>query len=294
VRVSASVVCALALIAADDAAAQTLPASYPEGPLWQGERLFYAEMDADRVSVYERGARRTFFSQRGCGPTAIAPYADGFVVLCHRGARVVAIDAEGRETRRWTHDAHGQALRDPNDASADARGGVYLTDPGRFDADAGAEGYVLYLSAAGVLTRVAGPLHYPNGAHVAGDALYVSEHLRRRVLRFPIGADGTLGEASVFADLAALPAPSRFAAPYPLRGPDGLEIGPDGDLYVAIYGDGRVLRFSPAGALVGERQVAPRYVTNVAFGAGRMAVTGAFENRRRPYRGEVRIAPAGR
>jgi gluconolactonase len=288
-RSSAALAGAIVLAAASVASAQTLRASYPEGPLWQGERLYFAEMGADRVTLYERGETRSFFSQRGCGPTAIAPYGEGFLILCHRRGRVVAVDAQGRETRRWTHDAQGNALRDPNDVSADGRGGVYFSDPGVFDQDAPAEGAVLYLNAAGELTRVAGPLHYPNGVHVAGEAVYVSEHLRRRVLRFAIAADGRLGEARVFADLTAFGS-SRYRSPYSQSGPDGLEVGPDGALHVAVYGEGCVLRFSPAGALLSETQVGPRYVTNVAFRAnGAMAVTGVFQNTRAPYRGEVRI-----
>jgi sugar lactone lactonase YvrE len=110
------------------------------------------------------------------------------------------------------------------------------------------------------------------------------------VLRFPIDAPGRLGAPRVFADISALEPSSRFRTAYAERGPDGLEFGPDGSLYVAIYGEGRLLRFSPSGALIGEIEVAPRYVTNVAFGEnGARAIVGAFRNDRAPFRGEVRI-----
>lgn len=269
--------------------ARVIPALYPEGPLWQGERLYYAEMRADRVMQVDGGTAGVFFAQEGCGPTAIAPYGAGFLVLCHLGARVVAVDAAGREIRRWERDESGSPLMDPNDASADGDGGVYFSDPGRFARGPRPEGRVMHLSAAGSLRRVAGPLWYPNGVHVAGNALYVSEHLRGRILRYEILAPGRLGDAQTFADLGGLPRAARHRARYALTGPDGLEFGPDGNLYVAVYGEGRLLKFSPQGELLGTTDLPTRYLTNVAFGKAGVALTGAFDNRSPRSPGEVRI-----
>lgn len=268
---------------------RVIPARYPEGPLWQGERLYYAEMRADRITIAEPSGTRTFFEQEGCGPTAIAPYGAGFLVLCHLGARVVAVDAQGREIRRWERDESGTPLMDPNDASADGTGGVYFSDPGRFSRNTRPHGWVMHLSAGGVLRRVAGPLWYPNGVHASGGALYVSEHLRGKVLRYEIGAPGRLGEVRTFADLAKAPRPARHRPAYALAGPDGLEVGPDGGLYVAMYGEGRLLRFSPRGELLGTTDMPVRFLTNVAFGAPGVAVTGAFDNGTGESPGEVRI-----
>jgi gluconolactonase len=266
-----------------------IPALYPEGPLWQGERLYFAEMHADRVMQVESAAATVFFAQKGCGPTAIAPYGGGFLVLCHLGARVVAVDAQGREIRCWSRDDSGTALMDPNDASADGKGGVYFSDPGRFARGSRPHGWIMHLSAAGALRRVAGPLWYPNGVHVAGDALYVSEHLRGKLLNYDIEAPGQIGNVQTFADLAGVPRPPRYRSPYAFVGPDGLEFGPDGNLYVAIYGEGRLLRFSPGGELLGMIELPTRYLTNVAFGKPGVALTGAFDNRTRRSAGEVRI-----
>ena len=269
--------------------ARVIPALYPEGPLWRGDELYYAEMRADRVTVVDASGARPFFAQHGCGPTAIAPYGEGFLVLCHLGARIVAVDSAGHEIRRWDRDQAGAPLLDPNDASADGAGGVYFSDPGRFARSARAQGWIMHLSAGGALRRVAGPLRYPNGVHVAGDALYVSEHLGARILRYDIEAPGRLGEAQTFADLTASPRPARYRLGYALSGPDGLEFGPDGNLYVAMYGEGRLLKFSPAGELLGETDMPARYLTNVAFGEGGVAMTGVFENRSPRSAGEVRI-----
>ncbi|HWA01486.1 MAG TPA: SMP-30/gluconolactonase/LRE family protein [Caulobacterales bacterium] len=296
-RLLAFIVAGLAAIGC--AAAQSarngdrLEAAYPEGPIWQGDKLYYAEMGADRVSVFENGAAHVFFTQRGCGPTALAPYGGGFLVLCHLGARLVAVDEQGREVRRWERDDEGNALRDPNDGYADGQGGVYFSDPGIFSSETRAHGYVDHLSADGALKRVAGPLWYPNGVYVEGGQVYVDEHMAHRVLRYDIAADGGLANRQVFADLNALVARFQFVDRYPEAGPDGLERGPDGAMYVAIYGEGRILRLAPNGAYLGSIRTPGRYVTNIAFNAaGDAATTASFDNLNPPFPGEVRFFSA--
>jgi gluconolactonase len=201
------------------------------------------------------------------------------------------VDGQGRPQRRLQTDSAGAAFDDPNDAAADDRGGVYFSDPGVFDADAPATGEVFRLDAQGGVRRVAAGLRYPNGVFfdAARQRLLVSEHLARRVLAYPVLADGTLGEGQV---LAVMPPPAKQAA-YREAGPDGLEIGPDGALYVALYGEGRVLRLSPEGRLMGEIATPFAFVTNVAFDAasGRGVVVGAYVNDRAPFPGAVAALP---
>ncbi len=153
-------------------------------------------------------------------PNAIAPYGDGFLILCHIGGKVVSVDATGAALREWDRDAAGARLRDPNDCYADGHGGVYFSDPGIFSRDTRPHGTVMHLGADGVLTRVAGPLWYPNGVFVdaARHQLYVDEHMAGRVLRYPINADGTLGEREVFADLTETIRQFQLDPVYPRSG----------------------------------------------------------------------------
>lgn len=274
---------------------QAIPASYPEGPLWRGTKLYYAEMGADRISVWEHGQTHPFFTLAGCGPTAIAPYGPGFLVLCHIGAFIVAIEADGQELRRWTEDDAGVALRDPNDGYEDGVGGVYFSDPGLFSRETRPQGRVMHLTASGALTSVVSPLWYPNGVYtdIPHHKLYVDEHMAGRVLKYDIAADGSLHNQTTFVDINAVHRPARYGTPYPETGPDGLEMGPDGDMFVSIYGEGRILRFSPQGAYVGMIELPTRYSTNIAFNdAGDAATTGSFINDEPPFPGEVRFHPA--
>lgn len=274
----------------------TIAASYPEGPLSQGDRLYFAEMGADRVSVVKDGARRALFTERGCGPTAIAPYGgDGYLVLCHLGRRAVAVSRSGKEIRRWDADADGNTLMGPNDASADGRGGVYFSDPGVFSKKTEPHGRVLHLAADGVLRIVADALWYPNGVYVddAIEQLYVSEHMAGRVVRFEIRPDGVLGASDTFVRSADAERSDRYDTPYEETGPDGLEIGPNGELYVVVYGEGRVLRFGRNGAYRGAIKLPTRYATNITFlEDGTAATTGSFTNTQPPFHGEVRFHDA--
>ena len=276
---------------------EPVAASYPEGPLSHGGRLYVAEMGADRVSVVDRGELRGFFTQARCGPTAIAPYGEGYLVLCHLGGRAVEVSKAGEELRRWSADAGGDPLTDPNDASADGLGGVYISDPGVFSRKTEPHGRVLHLGADGELRVVAEELWYPNGVYVDRvlEHLYVSEHLAGRVLRFEIGPDGSLGSPATVARLADADPSERYDTPHPESGPDGLEIGPDGELYVAVYGQGRVLRFAPDGSSRGAVDVPTRYVTNVTFlPDGTLVTTGSFTNHDPPFPGELRFHAAER
>jgi sugar lactone lactonase YvrE len=257
-------------------------ASYPEGPLFVGDALYYGEMGADRVSVYEHGVKRTFFHEDGCGPTALTPYRDGFAILCHLGGEIVAVDKTGAVTARF-----GKGLlRDPNDGYADGKGALYFSDPGIFSKDSRPEGLVYHLAADGTLAVAARDLWYPNGVYIDGDGVFVSETFRRRVWRYHVGADGALTDKTLFIDVDKIaPKPRHY---YREAGPDGLERGPDGEMIVAIYGEGRLLRVDRTGKYLGQIDTPFYYVDNIAFGAPGAVIVGAFDNINPPLHGEVR------
>jgi gluconolactonase len=259
-------------------------ASYPEGPLFVGDTLYVAEMGADRVSSYDNGGKHTFFKSNGCGPTAIAPYAGGYVILCHLGGELVVVDAAGKERKRI-----GKGLlRDPNDGYADPMGGVYFSDPGLFTKDVPAEGLLYRLTPDGKLQQIEAGLWYPNGVYVdaAEKSVYVSETFARKVWRYDMAASGALSNKRVFADVDKVAPPAKYK--YREAGPDGLERGPDGEMVVSIYGEARLLRLDRAGKYIGQIDVPTQYETNIAFGAPGAVVVGSFENEMPPYPGQVR------
>ncbi len=240
-------------------------ALYPEGPLADGAGFYYAEMGADRVMVWDGRANRLVWSRAGCGPTSVARFGDGLLVLCHIEAALAVISREGETRKIIDRDRNGRAFLTPNASINDAYGGVYLSSSGLFSPTAPAEGAVLYLAADGMLSRLAEGIHYSNGVALTADGkrLYVSEHLSRQVLAYDVGTDGSLLNRQVFARL------DDYDGADPRRGwevgPDGLAVDREGDLYIAEYGAGHVLIVGADARLKATIEVPQQYVTAPAL-----------------------------
>ncbi len=264
-----------------------IEAFYPEGPLREGKSVLFAEMHRDRVVRWNGTKSTTFFSQEGCGPTAIARYGSGYVVLCHLTNSIHTVTREGVVQSSITRDTQGRPFQRPNDAGRDAAGGVYFSASGKFSRLALPEGALMYLGLDGRVKKLAERLRYTNGIVVAGGRVLVSEHLANRILAFPILDPGVVGAPEVFADLNAygLGMPNSR----PIQGPDGLEVDSRGNVYVAHYGAGEVLIFSPDGTLryrVGWTQPAVTSLT-LSPDESRLVVTGSSPVRGNSWPGRV-------
>ena len=265
-------------------------AHYPEGPLWYGDRLLYAEMGADRVRAWDGRKNSQVWKRAGCGPTSIADGGAGtLIVLCHLQNALARIDLTGATRAIIDRDDKGARFPTPNASINDAKGGIYFSSSGTFSPLAPAEGSVLYLPAGeNVPRRIATGIHYANGVALArgGRTLFVSEHLERRVLAYPVEFDGSLGLRRVFVELDRV-AP---AGPHDWEvGPDGLAVDRRGNLFIAEYGAGRVLVVDGKGALVATIPIPERYVTAPAFGPdeARVFVTAPANNTTPPFVGKV-------
>jgi sugar lactone lactonase YvrE len=267
--------------------------SYPEGLLWQGGRMYFTELGADRVDVIEDGKLREFWRDPHCGPTSVAAFgANGLLVTCHLGRHVVELSAKGVTGRRFRTAADGSPLQNPNASVSDGQGGAYFSDSGAFSPQAPATGRVYHLSAAGAMTEVAGQIHYANGVNfdAASRTLYVSEHLGRRILALTLDRRQRVTARRVFVDFAQQAATREHG--YLLAGPDGIALRP-GLLAVAEYGEGRVHLFDREGRHYNTLKVAMPFVDTVAWDdAGFLYAGGSFQNLDPPFEGAVvRFAP---
>jgi gluconolactonase len=189
----------------------------------------------------------------------------GRVVICEHGNhRVTRLEPDGSVTvlvdSYW-----GRRLNSPNDAVYKSDGFLYFTDPpygltGQ-DEDPAKEldfNGVYHLTPDGTLTLLNREMTRPNGLAFSPDEqfLYVanSDEVRKVWMRFPVNADGTLGEGSVFYDVTAETAPGL---------PDGMKVDLNGNIYAT--GPGGVWIFSPEGKHLGTIQP-PETPANVGWG----------------------------
>ncbi|MEO0515204.1 MAG: SMP-30/gluconolactonase/LRE family protein [Planctomycetota bacterium] len=105
------------------------------------------------------------------------------------------------------------------------------------------------------ITRLIDDLVRPNGIGVSPDdqTLYVNDNGDEKIWAYPILEPGKVGEGRLLNDLADL------------GGPDGMTVGPKGNIYTTIYGKG-VLILSPDGERLGFLDTGPQ-TTNCVFGA---------------------------
>ena len=242
------------------------------------------------VMTWDGQQNREVWRQEGCGPSAVIEGGDGnFIVTCYHADTLVRITPAGETVATFAEDADGLPFLGPNDAVADAKGGVYFSASGKWDVTAPIEGKFLYLAPDGAVAEVANDIHDADGLALSpdGGTRYVSEMAAQRVLKFGVGDDGALGKRYLFARLVDLAADPEGVGVY--AGPDGLLADAAGNLYIAHFEDGRVLVADPQGALVEIIDVPVPYVTTLTFDESEsvLFVTAPSDAWTAPYPGQV-------
>ncbi len=277
-RVSKIICCAVGAILAVTAACagETLIVSNilgPEGPLYVDGNLYYVGWVSNTLSKWD-GKTTTVLNQTpGCGHNGLAlTKQKTFLLACteEHGA-ILELDMTGKQLRRWDADKNGKPFEGGiNDIVVTANGGAYATVFGPYkDLPTSVVGKVLYLAPGGQeWVEVAGELNYANGIGVSPDqkTLYVSETVGNCILKFKINDDGSLSNRSNFALLNLL-TPNKVESWW--LGPDSMKIDSKGNMYVAQWFGGKILKISPEGKLLHIFEIAAGDgTTNVAFGEG--------------------------
>ena len=245
----------------------------PEGPLYVDGNLYYVGWVSNTLSKWDGKTVTTLNSLQGCSHNGLAltPRRTLLLACTDNHGAILELDMSGKQLRRWDADDKGHKfVGGINDVVVTANGGAYATVFGPpQDVPTEVAGKILYLApGAQKWTEVARDLNYANGVGISPDqkTLYVSETVGNCILKFAVNGDGSLGHRANFALLNLL-TPNKASSWW--LGPDSMKIDRNGNMYVAQWFGGQILKISPDGKLLRRFEIAAgQGTTNVAFGPG--------------------------
>jgi gluconolactonase len=202
--------------------------------------------------------------------------------------------ADGRSLPPYTHDRDGRAFVGPNDLAPDSHGGSYFSTSGSHG-DA-IDGQVFYIAADGTISLKADAIHNANGLAVSKDGaiLYVVETDENRLLKFRIGADGSLSERRIVVNLDDLVHHAVHIWP------DGVKIDSRGQIYLGqsareyhVPYAGVIFVVDDKGRLLRQLTLPSLQVPNFAFSPDEktLYVTALDQFDKPPYHGKLYSIP---
>lgn len=211
--------------------------------------LFSADWRGGVAHIHPNGSQSVYVGQPVDGeslkPNGIALMADGSFLLAHLGAEqggVFRLQRNG-QTSPYLRTVDGLDLPPSNFVTEDAQGRIWITVSTRMTPRAlgyrrsCSDGFVIMVDNRGARI-VADGLGYTNECLVdpSGQWLYVNETFSRRLSRFALRADGSLGTKQVVTDFGE--------GVYP----DGLAFDADGYAWVVSIVSNSVIRVAPDGS----------------------------------------------
>jgi lactonase len=216
-----------------------------EGPAYdrQGNLLFVDCYGGRVLRLTPDCTLTTLYTDTKLRPAGIAIHKDGRIFVADVGdftaGSVIALDPDGGNARTIVPASAGYV---PDDLVFDNKGGFYFTDfKGLSTQPTGA---VYHVSANfDTTTAVLPNMASANGVALSpdGKVLWASEFCAGRLHRVDLNEDGSV---------------AHFGATIPYhfvgRAPDSIRTDADGNAYVAMYQQGRILAFNPYGFPIGQ------------------------------------------
>ncbi|HZC46243.1 MAG TPA: SMP-30/gluconolactonase/LRE family protein [Candidatus Acidoferrum sp.] len=213
--------------------------AFPEGPRWHQGKFYFSDMHAHQVIAVDMAGTPAIVCDVPGRPSGLGWLPDGrMLVVSMRDRKLMRLDRDGLKTFA---DMSKLAPFDCNDMVVDARGRSYVGNFG-FDLHKGEtpRGTTLVMVGPDGVARVAAEeLMFPNGMVITpdGKTLIVGETFARRLTAFDIGADGSLTNRRVWAELGE-------------SLPDGICLDAENAIWVACPRSSEVIRVQQGGAVV--------------------------------------------
>jgi len=242
---------------------------FTEGPLWshKDSTLTFSDVRGDTMYRWSESGGQEIIRQPSGVSNGNTYDRNGHLVTCeHKNRRVSRTYPDGR-VEIVVDKYQGKRLHSPNDIVGATNGDLYFTDPpyglrqpdGTFAAGEMPFNGVYRLAASdGALSLVVDDFERPNGLVISNDGrhLLIDDTDRHHVRIFDLGADGTVSNGRVFAEVSYGGTVGR---------PDGMKLDSQGNLYVTANTAEGLWVYAPDGTLLGFIGV-PEAPANCAWG----------------------------
>jgi sugar lactone lactonase YvrE len=246
---------------------------FGEGPRWHDGEFWFSDIhghQVHRVTLDESGPALGVKSDTivaefdDDSPSGLGWLPDGsLLVVAMETQQLRKVDAAGNVSVQA--DCSALARGSLNDMIVRNDGTAYIGDMGARifseHPDHSVPGQTLMVTPDGQVSCAADELGSPNGHILTPDekTLYIGESARGRVTAFDIGADGTLSNKRIFADLP--PAEGLQIAP-----PDGICLDAEGAVWVADPIGKRLIRVLAGGTVTQTIEFGGAVVVAAALG----------------------------
>jgi gluconolactonase len=252
--------------------------SNPEAPVWLPDGdLLVVEMGPERgcVTRIAKDGKSSILLARTGRPNGLALDKNDAIWVAETHMRALLKMTSDGQYRVFATECAGRPFTFLNDVAFGPASDLYLTDSGVALDD---------LAPGGMLNPAYRQLHYDgrvyridtdtasvelidsgyqfiNGLAFGPDGnLYTNETLTGMIYRYPCTNGRVTGKRQVHGNV------NDWAVPSPLKGPDGMKFGANGNLYVAVFGQGDVTVLNPEGSVIQRIKTQGSFPSNLVFG----------------------------
>jgi len=234
--------------------------TFTEGPVATADGgLYFSDiMGADKTHRVDPAGKISVYRSETNGTNGLALLRDGSLIGAEGNGKRISKARAGGPSTTISEGIAGMGLMAPNDLIADAKGGIYFTDPGPRPVVPGRKVHVYYLPPNANQPRILDDsITRPNGLTLTNDGkrLIVDDTIGDQIFVFDVENDGSVKNKRPFAKL-------HDVQPGQDSGADGLAIDSQDRIYVTTASGIQV--FDAKGTYLGTIKV-PRQPANCAF-----------------------------
>lgn len=239
---------------------------FPEGPAFTRDGSLWAvELKGGNLVRYKDEKLERFYV--GGHPNGIAIDGKGLLWFCDAGENSIrCFDLSTHQTKTIATHVDSEQLNKPNDLAFDKKGNLVFTCPG--DSRKEPTGYACVLMGDRTVKKITDEKYFPNGLAFTNDgkSLVMAETYQHRLWKGDWNVEtGEWTNSKVWCNIGGPDGPG---------GPDGMAFNEDGNLYVAVYGTGRIKVVNEAGIISNEISLPGQNPTNCCFNTtGALIVT---------------------